>query len=47
MYDVWFRRESMMDDELLFITAVPSLELAQRIAKNLMDEGFCHYAWVD
>lgn len=46
MYEVWFISEK--DGEAyLFISDVPNASFANRIATNLVEEGFAFDAWYD
>jgi hypothetical protein len=45
-YDVWFRKFDS-DTAYLFVCDVASKRLAERIAKNLEDEGFVLEAWIE
>jgi hypothetical protein len=49
MHTVWFRPKGFKPDTeaYLFIGGIPTEGLAQRIADNLVAEGFVAEAWVD
>lgn len=46
MYSIWFETE-LWGDDCLFITGIPTLELAERIASSLVDEKFVARTWIE
>jgi len=46
MYTIWFSQEEDEDLPNLFMSRIPTRELAERIAANLIEEGFVRKAWV-
>lgn len=46
MYSVWFKLPGS-DIEHLFVSGVPTFDLADHIGQNLVNEGFVRFAWVE